>query len=106
MSRMLLAFDLDGTFLNDEKQIPEENIRALDRMLNRLHDAVARGGVAARAEYFELCADANHEACGRDGLYRTVIGAVERVDPVEKLLVVGGKRIAFSDIRKLEIRNG
>lgn len=25
----LLAFDLDGTFLNDEKQIPEENLRAI-----------------------------------------------------------------------------
>ena len=29
---LLVAFDLDGTFLNDEKLIPEENIRALDRM--------------------------------------------------------------------------
>ena len=29
MSRMLLAFDLDGTLLDDDKHIPEENIRAI-----------------------------------------------------------------------------
>ena len=29
---LLVAFDLDGTFLDDRKQIPEENFRALERM--------------------------------------------------------------------------
>ena len=29
MSRMLLAFDLDGTLLDDDKHIPEENLRAI-----------------------------------------------------------------------------
>ena len=27
----LICFDLDGTFLDDEKNIPPENIRALER---------------------------------------------------------------------------
>ena len=50
---LLVAFDLDGTFLNDEKQIPEENIRALDRMketgiqavpcTGRLYQAIPEG---------------------------------------------------------------
>ena len=50
---LLVAFDLDGTFLNDEKQIPEENRRALDRMkeqgiyavpcTGRLYQAIPEG---------------------------------------------------------------
>ena len=50
---LLVAFDLDGTFLNDEKLIPEENIRALDRMketgiqavpcTGRLYQAIPEG---------------------------------------------------------------
>ena len=31
----LIAFDLDGTFLDDEKQIPEENLRAIERAAER-----------------------------------------------------------------------
>ena len=31
----LIAFDLDGTFLDDEKQIPEENLRAIERAAGR-----------------------------------------------------------------------
>ena len=31
----LIAFDLDGTFLDDEKQIPEETLRAIERAAGR-----------------------------------------------------------------------
>ena len=31
----LIAFDLDGTFLNDSKEIPEENLHALEKAAER-----------------------------------------------------------------------
>ena len=31
----LIAFDLDGTFLNDSKEIPEENLQALEKAAER-----------------------------------------------------------------------
>ena len=42
MSRKLIAFDLDGTLLDDEKRIPPENVRALEA-------AAARGWVPVPA---------------------------------------------------------
>ena len=42
MSRKLIAFDLDGTLLDDEKRIPPENLRALEA-------AVARGWIPVPA---------------------------------------------------------
>ena len=42
MSRKLIAFDLDGTLLDDEKRIPPENLRALEA-------AAARGWVPVPA---------------------------------------------------------
>lgn len=35
MSRKLIAFDLDGTLLDDEKRIPPENLRALEAAAER-----------------------------------------------------------------------
>ena len=42
MKYQLIAFDLDGTFLRDDKSVPEENLRALE-------DAAARGLVLVPA---------------------------------------------------------
>ena len=42
MKYQLIAFDLDGTFLRDDKSVPEENLRALEH-------AAARGVVLAPA---------------------------------------------------------
>ena len=35
MRRLLLAFDLDGTLLDDDKGIPPENLRALEAAADR-----------------------------------------------------------------------
>ena len=35
MSRKLIAFDLDGTLLDDEKRVPPENLRALEAAAER-----------------------------------------------------------------------
>ena len=85
------------------RRVPDaDEARALDRALNRLYRAMRGGraarGARARVVYFEVCADANHEACGQDGLYRAISGAVQRVDPVNRLLVIAGKNIPFADI--------
>lgn len=77
--------------------------RALDRALRRLCEAAGRGGAQARVEYFEVCADIHHEAFGRDGLYHTITGAVQRVDPAGQALVVGGRVIPFADIGDIRI---
>lgn len=77
--------------------------RELNRALNRLRAAAGRDGPRARVEYFEVCADANHEAFGRDGLYRAITGVVQRVDPAGQVLVVGGRAIPFADLGSLSV---
>lgn len=50
MSKVLLvAFDLDGTFLDDEKNIPKENFTALERMMEQGIYAVPCTGRLFRA---------------------------------------------------------
>ena len=80
----------------------------LNATLNRL-DRLTRTGalarlnrVAVRVEFFEVCADRNHEGYGRLGLYRTLTGIVQRVDPVKQIIVVGGRAIPFADIGSVE----
>ena len=85
---------------------PEE-ILALDRTLNRLDRALRRRErVAARAVVFEVCADVHHEAFGREGLYRSVVGPVRGLDAVRRTLTVGGRVIPFGDIDQLFIEGG
>jgi len=99
------------------KQVPYEPrrirdadaLRALNRALTALHGATRTGALArqnrirARVEYFEVCADPNHEAFGRDGLYRTAEGIVWKVDPVGRTLVIGDRAIPFSDIHRINL---
>jgi len=82
-------------------------LRALNRALSLLYQATRTGPLArqnrvrARVEYFEVCADPNHEAFGRDGLYHTVTDVVRKVDPVGQTLVIGDQAIPFSDIHRI-----
>ena len=99
------------------KQVPYEPrrirdadaLRALNRALTALHGATRTGALArqnrirARVEYFEVCTDPNHEAFGRDGLYRTVTDVVWKVDPVDRTLVIGDRTIPFSDIHRIAL---
>ena len=36
MDIRLIAFDLDGTFLDDDKHIPPENLRAMERAAEKV----------------------------------------------------------------------
>ena len=44
MKKRLLFLDLDGTLLNDQKEITEGNIAALDQLLERGHGAIITTG--------------------------------------------------------------
>ena len=87
-----------------------EETRALNRALEALYRATRTGALArqnrvrARVEYFEVCADPNHEAFGRDGLYRAVTDIVWKVDPVGQALVIGEATIPFSDIDRITLQ--
>ena len=69
--------------------------------LTRTGPLARQNRVRARVEYFEVCADPNHEAFGRDGLYHTVTDVVRKVDPVGQTLVIGDQAIPFSDIHRI-----
>ena len=87
-----------------------EETRALNRALEALYRATRTGALArqnrvrARVEYFEVCADPNHEAFGRDGLYRAVTDIVWKVDPVGQALVIGEATTPFSDIDRIALQ--
>ena len=87
-----------------------EETRALNRALEALYRATRTGALArqnrvrARVEYFEVCADPNHEAFGRYGLYRAVTDIVWKVDPVGQALVIGEATIPFSDIDRITLQ--
>ena len=91
------------------RQRDAEEMRALNRALKALERATRTGTLArrnrvvARVEYFEVCRDPNHEAFGRDGLYRTVTDVVWKVDPVGRTLVIGDRTIPFSDIHRIDL---
>ena len=92
------------------RQRDAEEMRALNRALAALERATRTGALArrnrvvARVEYFEVCADPNHEAFGRDGLYRAVTDIVWKVDPVGQALVIGEATIPFSDIDRITLQ--
>jgi len=76
----------------------------LNAVLNVLYRATHTGALArrnsisVRVEYFAACTDINNDAYGRLGLYHTVTGIVQKVDPVRQLLMVSDTIILFDDI--------
>ena len=40
----LIAIDLDGTLLNDEKEIPKENIKTINELMKRGYEVVFATG--------------------------------------------------------------
>lgn len=95
------------------RRIPDaEETEALDRALNLLYRATwcgelaRRNRIPVRVEYFEVCADVNHEGFGRLGLYRVETGVVRRVDPVAQVLAVGDRVIPFADLAAVTAPDG
>ena len=85
------------------KEVPYVPKRALApeaaAALNGTLNALSRSApTRVKVEYFEVCTDKNHDACGRMGLYHTRTGVVRKVDPVGRFLMIGDKRIPFDAI--------
>ena len=82
---------------------------ALNEKLNELYLKTRTGALArmnrinVKVEYFEVCTDKNHDACGRMGLYHTLTGVVRRVDPTGRFVMIGDRCIPFDAIGTLTI---
>ena len=83
-----------------KRALAPEEVAALNGTLNRLSRS---GPTRVKVEYFEVCADKNHDACGRMGLYHTLTGVARKVDPVGQTIMVGDKCIPFDAIGTLTI---
>ena len=86
-----------------KRVLDPEEVGAINRTLNRLSQSTY---VRVKVEYFEVCTDRNHDACGRMGLYHTLSGVVRKVDPVEQAITIGDKCIPFDAIGTLTIIGG
>ena len=85
----------------DRRTLSGEERRAINAALCQL---AARRRPMAEVTYFKRCADPDHDAFGRLGLYHTARGAVQWVDPVWKKLRVGDTVIPFEDIYRILLK--
>ena len=83
-----------------KRVLDPEEVAALNGTLNRLSRS---GPMRVKVEYFEVCTDKNHDACGRMGLYHTLTGVVRKVDPIAGFVMVGDKQIPFDTIGTLTV---
>ena len=86
-----------------KRALAPEEVAALNGTLNRLSRS---GPTRVKVEYFEVCADKNHDACGRMGLYHTLTGVVRKVDPTGRFIMLGDRCIPFDAIGTLTIIGG
>ena len=86
-----------------KRVLAPEAVAALNGTLNRLSRS---GPTRVKVEYFEVCTDKNHDACGRMGLYHALTGVVRKVDPVGQSITVGNTVIPFDAIGMLKIIGG
>ena len=96
----------------DKRIFDAEEAFELNRRLCILYEKCRNGklvrenAVVVAVEYYTPCRDANNDAYGRKGLYQTVTGLVQRIDIVQKYLIVDGVRIRFKDIGGITDPNG
>ncbi len=83
-----------------KRVLAPEEAGALNGTLNVLSRSGPR---RVKVEYFEVCTDRNHDACGRMGLYHTLTGVVRRVDPIGRFVMIGDRQIPFDAIGTLAI---
>lgn len=92
-----------GRIIPDEEAQQELNRRlVLLRALTADSRLAKRNRPSVTATYYVPCADGHHCACGRLGQYKTVTGAVRRVDAVGKVLIVGDTAIPWADLLRVE----
>ena len=92
-----------GRRFPDEEETEETNRRLLLLRAMTANSRLARRSrPAVTATYYVPCADGHHGACGRLGQYKTVTGAVRRVDPVRRILLVEDTAIPWDDLLSVE----
>lgn len=96
----------------EKRELTEEEQAQLDRTLSQLYEQtrnrrLARANhITAAVTYYVPCPDEQHEAYGLRGSYQTLIGPVQRVDPVlTRSLRIADTAIEFADIAELSIEN-
>ena len=95
----------------EKRELNDEEQKALETALLRLHDLTANlrmakeNHVTATVTWFVPCADENHEAYGRGGSYERYTGTVWKVDPIlTKSLLVGDRTIEFFELADIVIQ--
>lgn len=92
-----------------KREVDADGLYELNEQLNQLYERTFNGHdakqnpVKASIEYYVLCEDEKSEFYQKKGRYFTVEGIVEKVDPEQKVIRIGGKRIAFSDLYRIEM---
>ena len=103
------AVDRKNILYEEQRGLSPEAREELDRKLGILHGLTYNGRMARanrpeiRVTYYEACSDADHEACGLQGRYRTVAGICRKVDAeITKTIQIDEMRIPLADLREIE----
>ena len=89
-----------------------DEMYSLNRTLYALYQATRTGPLARRNHikasvvHFTVCEDEEHDSFGREGLYHTLTGIVQKVDPVNQVLLIDNHVVPFTNIDSITIRGG
>ena len=92
----------------EKREVDEDERYELNEQLNQLYERTFNGHdakqnpVKAVIEYYARCEDENSEFYRKKGRYLTVEGIVEKVDPEQQVIRISGRRIAFSNLYRIE----
>ena len=88
----------------EKKVLTEGEKEELDKKIGILHSLTANSRLAREHKvsvtvtHFVLCADPNHEACGRLGKYEETSGIVRKIDPLTKTVILDSLAVKAEDI--------
>ena len=88
----------------EKKVLTEGEKEELDKKIAVLHSLTAYSrlarehNVSVTVTHFVLCADQNHEACGKLGRYEKTSGIVQKIDPMTKAVTLDRMTISAEDI--------
>ena len=92
----------------DRRELTEKETESLDReiaVLQELADNRRRFGEkppSIRITYFQPCQDPESDAFGKKGTCETITGSLQKVDPLQRKIILDTKEIPFQAIYKIE----
>ena len=103
------AILMKNELYEDQRILSPEDQEELNRRFNILHNLTYNSRMAKEnrvqvdVTYYEPCSDANSEAYGSQGQYKTITGICWNVDAeVTRTILVDDIRIRIEDIRSIE----